>query len=196
MARTAAKRPVHDSLLNVDLPQLLITRLWIARLGEGDVQGWWRTSGILGSDGAFVGPRVLPMTHPTARARIAFAVATHTCGERYPAPHARHLFHLDPEIEDRLDALLIAKLEDTSFWKGVISKLEAVNASSDPATILSDVGVITDEDSKHVARLRLGPDSRSVPIAPASSPDETVRRLAAGFLRSSKGELTVPYLAA
>lgn len=196
MARTAERRPIHDSLSNVDLSQLLITRLWIARLGEGDVQAWWRTSGILGPDGAFVGPRVLPMTHPTARARIVFAVAAHSCGERYPDLDARHLFRLDPEIEDRLDALLIAKLEDTNFWKGLINKLEAVNVSTDPTTLLTDVGVITDMDSKYVERLRLGPDSRSVPIAPAGSPDETVRRLAVGFLRSSKGELTVPYLAA
>jgi hypothetical protein len=61
----------------LDLQPLLEARLWVARLGESDVHKWWRTDGILGSDGAFVGPRVLPRTHPTARARIAFAVAAH-----------------------------------------------------------------------------------------------------------------------
>src|ERR1051325_8698553 len=114
-----------------DVARLLEARLWVARLGEGDVFRWWRTDGVLGPDGAFVGPRVLPMTHPTARARIAFAVARHACDERYPDAKARHLFRLYPEVEDRLDALLVERLGDREYWAGVMSKLEAVGAMSD-----------------------------------------------------------------
>lgn len=42
--------------VNTSLEQLLTARLWIARLGEGGVNRWWRTDGILGPDGAYVGP--------------------------------------------------------------------------------------------------------------------------------------------
>jgi hypothetical protein len=190
------KRSEPDGTSLIDPENLLIARLWIARLGEGDVQGWWRTNGLLGADGAFVGPRVLPLTHPTGRARLVFAVAAHACGERYPDTQARHLFRLDPETEDRLDALLISKLEDAAFWKKIIGKLEAIKTTDDPRAVLMETGLITDADAQHVDRLKLGPEGRSLSIDPATSADETLRRLAAGFLRSSKGELTVPYLSA
>ena len=72
--------------MSIDLLQLLEARLWIARLGESDVHRWWRSDGILGPDGAFVGPRVFPKTHPTGRSRIAFAVARHACDQRHPDP--------------------------------------------------------------------------------------------------------------
>lgn len=196
MSHAAKKQTEQDHPSQIDPEKLLVARLWVARLGEGDVQGWWRTSGLLGSDGAFVGPRVLPMTHPTGRARIVFAVAAHACAERYPNPQAHHLFRLDSETEDRLDALLVAKLEDAAFWKEVIERLEAVKATEDPTAVLTTAGVINDDDARYVQRLKLGPDGRSVPVAPASSADETLRRLAGGFVRSSKGELTVPYLVA
>jgi len=174
--------------------QLLEARLWVARLGESDVSRWWRTDGILGADGAFVGPRVLPKTHGTARARIAFAVARHACGERYPAPAARHLFHLDPETEDRLDAHLVERLEDFDFWTEILAKLETIDREVDSATVLRNAEVVTEEDLAYVQGLALGPDGRSLPVEPGSSPEETLRRLAAGFARSKSGELSVPYL--
>jgi len=158
------------------------------------VQGWWRTSSMLGSEGTFVGPRVLPITHATARARIVFAVAAHVCSERYPDPKASHLFRLDARTEDRLDGLLMRKLEDRAFWSDTMGKTEAVNAQRDPKATLLEAGVIAEEDARYAMQLKLGPDGRSVPVGVARSPDETIRRLTAGFLRSSKGELAVPYL--
>ena len=113
------------------LEQLLTARLWIARLGEGDVNRWWRTDGILGPDGAYVGPRVLPKTHPTARARIAFAVARHACDDRYPDKAVHHLFRLAPVTEDRFDAMLRDKLEDIQFWCEVWARLWAVSVETD-----------------------------------------------------------------
>lgn len=177
-----------------DLSRLLTARLWVARLGEADVQGWWRTDGILGADGAFVGPRVLPKTHGTARARIAFTVARHACSERYPAPKSRHLFQLDPETEDGLDAYLVERLEDIDWWMSILAQLEAVGRTADAAAVLHNAGLVNDEDLSFAQDLRLGPDGRSLPVEKGATPDETLRRLVAGFVRSKPGELAVPYL--
>jgi hypothetical protein len=75
-----------------------------------------------------------------------------------------------------------------------MGKTEAVNAQRDPKATLLEAGVIAEEDARYAMQLKLGPDGRSVPVGVARSPDETIRRLTAGFLRSSKGELAVPYL--
>jgi hypothetical protein len=181
-------------MTDLDLSRLLEARLYVARLGESDVNRWWRTDGILGGDGAFVGPRVLPKTHGTGRARIAFAVARHACQERHPDPAAETLFRLDPETEDRLDAYLVERLDAFDWWAKILARLEAIEKEADPATVLRDAGVVTEDDLSYVAGLDLGPDGRSLPITRAGTANETVRRLAAGFARSKPGELAVPYL--
>jgi hypothetical protein len=178
---------------NVDLDLLLRARLWVARLGESDVHGWWRTNGILGEDGAFVVPRVLPKTHPTARARIAFAVARHGCDERHPDPKVLHLFRLTPEVEDRLDALLVERLGDEAFWGGLMPKLESIKAGADTGAVLAESAVVTDGDLQRAREAAVGPDARSLRLE-AQSADEAVRRLAAGFIRSQPKALAVPYI--
>ncbi len=178
------------------LDLVLRARLFIARLGERDVRSWWATDGILGSDGAFVGPRVLPKTHGTARARIAFAVARHACLERYPDASASHLFRLDPESEDRLDAYLVERLDAFGWWADILERLESVGPETDPAELLRSAGIVGDEELAYVADLQLGPDERSLPIQASATWEGTVRRLAAGFCRSDPGGLAVPYMTA
>ena len=178
----------------VDVAHLLDARLWVARLGEADVLRWWRTDGILGADGAFVGPRVLPITHPTARARIAFAVARHACDERYRDPKAWHLFRLSPDLEDRLDALLVERLGDRRYWSGVMGKLEGVVASADPAEVLLANAIVGQDDLATARKADLGAGQRSLPIRVGATLNETIRRLAAGFVRSSPGNLVVPFV--
>lgn len=180
---------------NVDLDLLLRARLWVARLGESDVHGWWRTNGILGEDGAYVGPRVLPKTHPTGRARIAFAVARHSCDERHPDPKVLHLFRLTPEIEDRLDALLVERLGDATFWGGLMPRLEAIKRGADTESVLKESGVVAEAHLLTARNAALGPDARSLRLE-APSADEAIRRLAAGFIRSQPKALAVPYLEA
>lgn len=182
------------SVAQIDLMQLLEARLWVARLGEGDVLRWWRTDGVLGPAGAFVGPRVLPVTHPTARARIVFVVAAYASRQRHPDPLARTLFYLDPETEDRLDALLVEKLGDASYWSGITARLEAVTGQVEPAELLMANGVVSAEDIRLVEKLNLGPGGRSIAIPSTSTSAETIRLLAAGFTRSTSGNLVVPYL--
>lgn len=177
-----------------DVTRLLEARLWVARLGEGDVFRWWRTDGILGPDGAFVGPRVLPLTHPTARARIAFAVARHACDERYRDPKAWHLFRLSPEIEDRLDAFLVERLGDRDYWADVMAKLEGVAASATPAEVLLANAIVGEDDLVAARKAELGAGQRSLSIRVGATLEETIRRLAAGFVRSSPGNLAVPYV--
>jgi hypothetical protein len=187
-------RPSASELLTgIDVSRLLTARLWIARLGESDVNSWWRTDGILGPDGAFVGPRVLPRTHPTARARIAFAVAGHACLDRHPDREAMHLFRLTPEIEDRLDQLLVDRLGDAALWKPLMRELEAVTKESETAFVLRQAGAVTDGDLTYVTKLKLGPAERSLPIT-ASTPEDVLSRLAAGYARCAPGKLIVPFL--
>lgn len=174
--------------------QLLGLRLWVARLGESDVNRWWRTDGILGPDGAFVGPRVLPKTHGTGRARIAFAVARHACQERHPDRGAETLFLLDPEMEDRLDAYLVERLDAFDWWDGTLQKLEAIEKEQDAAAILLSAGLVDEEDVEYVRGLALGPDDRSLSIEPGRDAAQTLRRLAAGFARSKPGEFAVPHV--
>ena len=180
--------------VNTSLQQLLEARLWVARLGENDVNRWWRTDGILGPDGAYVGPRVLPKTHPTARARIAFAVARHACDDRYPEKAVRHLFRLDPETEDRFDAMLMDKLEDFEFWGEVVERLEAVSGETDVRSALTAAGIATKQDLKLVEGSELGPAGRSLEVPLGDDFYENIRRLAGGFVHSNPGELTVPYI--
>jgi len=174
--------------------QLVDARLWVARLGESDLYGWWGSEGILGEDGAFVGPRVLPLTHGTGRARIALAVARHVCDERHPAKSAQHLFRLDAVIEDQVDAYLVEHLSAFDYWNGILAQLSAVETCADIAETLLGAGILDESDLSYAHGRPLGPGGRSVPIEPGASFSETVRRLAAGFVRSAPGELAVPYI--
>lgn len=193
MSEQATTKQKGDAMLP-NVAHLLEVRLWVARLGESDVCSWWRTDGALGPDGAFVGPRVLPLTHPTARARMVFAVAAYTCCQRHPDPQARTLFSFDAETEDRLDALLVERLGDQEFWGQTMIRLEALSTSAVPAQVLLEGGLINREDLRYVESLELGPGGRSLPVGPGCTPEETVRRLTAGFARSERGNLVVPYL--
>ncbi len=178
----------------INAVQLLEARLFVARLGESDVLGWWRADGVLGQDGAFIGPRVLPMTHATARTRIVFAVAAHACCERHPDPQAQHLFRLDPATEDQLDALLVERLGDHEYWQKIMSRLEAIESEAKSDTVLLEANIITERDLKAVGKIGLGPAGRSLPIKNGAVTEETIRLLAAGFTRSEPKGLVVPYL--
>jgi hypothetical protein len=178
------------------IERLVHARLWVARLGESDLYGWWGSDGILGEDGAFVGPRVLPLTHGTGRARIALAVARHACDQRHPANSTQHLFRLDAATEDQVDAYLVEHLSAFDYWNGILAQLSAVEIGADIAETLLGAGVLDESDLSYAHGRPLGPGGRSVPIEPGASFSETVRRLAAGFLRSAPSELAVPYIQA
>ena len=104
-----------------------------------------------------------------------------------------HLFRLSPEVEDRLDQLLVDLLGDADFWMPLMKGLEAVTKESETASVLREAGVVIDTDLSYVARLPLGPAERSLPIS-ASTSEDIVSRLAAGFARSASGKLAVPFL--
>jgi hypothetical protein len=178
---------------NAELESLLNARLTVARLGELDVNAWWRTDGALGGEGAFVGPRVLPFTHSNARARITFAVASHACDERYPEQKAFHLFRLTPEIEDQLDDFLQGKLGQSEYWDQWTERLEGIRKGADVRSILNEWSIVTPDDFKSIEKLPLGPGGRSVAIPRQSDPLKLISLLAAGFIRSTPQQLVVPY---
>ena len=188
-----APEPI-GALTDKEAHRVLVARLYIARLGESDVQGWWQTEGVLGSDGAYVGRRVLPLTHPTARVRMVLAVARHACGDRHPDPNARHLFNLGPAAEDVVDAMLAKRLSDETFWSKLLPCLEALERLADVRQVLTASRVVREEDLHLVQALPFGPGGRSLPIPVGQDPNETVRRLTAGFARSTHRKLIVPFL--
>ena len=192
----AAARLMEHSAWNADcFCRLLEARLWVARLGEGDVLGWWRTDGILGPDGAFVGSRVLPRTHSVGRARIAFAAAKQACQERYRSPDAIHLFRLDPWVEDSFDAYLQDSLADQENWAERLGALESITAEVKPLELLNGRQIVSDETERMLTGRPLGPDGRSLELPGADSVSQLVELMAAGFTRGSAGQLVVPYIA-
>ena len=126
--------------MSSEIEHLIKARLWVARLGETDLYGWWGSDGVLGEDGGFVGPRVLPLTHGTGRARVSTAVARFACDERHPDRSARHLFRLDAAIEEQVDGFLAERLGDLTYWSDLLAKLEAVAHGADIAATLRDAG--------------------------------------------------------
>jgi hypothetical protein len=103
------------------------------------------------------------------------------------------LFKLTPEIEDRFDQLLVDRLGDTELWQALMGELEAVTKESQTAAILRGADVVTDSDLTYVTKLKLGPAERSLPLT-ASTPEDALSRLAAGYARCALGKLVVPFL--
>jgi len=191
-----AVRVVNGLMENATLHKLLEACLVVARLGESDMHGWWATDGLLGADGAFVGPRVLPKTHPTARARIVFAVASYACMERHPDKSARSIFRLGAVTMDRLDAVLVDKLGDFDWWESWMTRLQAVNKATPFGEVLTGLEIVTSADLGKVAKAALGPDGRSLLLPSPRDAAGAIRLLAAGFSRSQPGQLAVPVLPA
>lgn len=179
--------------MSLDLTYIFHARLAVARLGELDVHGWWRTEGVLGEDGAFVGSRVVPFTHPNVRARISFAVAAHACDKIYPDPKAFHLFRLSPALEDQLDDLLQTKLGQKDCWGQEMEGLEHITKGADTLDVLLKYKVITLEEAQLIKNLPLGAANRSVAIPPQSDSNKLIRLLTAGFILSTSQQLVVPY---
>ena len=179
----------------IDLEDLLTARLCVARLGELDVHQWWPTDGILGLDGGYVGPRVLPRTHATGRARIAFAVARRACDERHPAEGVQHLFRLDTSTEDRFETYLMANLGNTELWGASMSILARITKEAQVSEVLRLAGVASERTLTDVAKVALGPGGRSLPL-PSVDVDGIVDLLTAGFVRSEPGRLAVPVMQA
>jgi hypothetical protein len=65
----------------IDLDRLLKLRVAVARVGEGELAGWWNSKGQLGRMGARALARGFPRTHHFAQARSVFAVAADRCAE-------------------------------------------------------------------------------------------------------------------
>ena len=184
---------MHDTTES-DLKLLLKARLVIGRLGERDRLNWWATDGILGEDGDFVGPRVLPRTHRTARARILTAVARHACDQRHPDPGVYHLYRLDPHIEDRLDAFLVDSLDHFEYWESLYAGIAVISAEREIAEQLVEQAVCQETETQDASNYSVGPDARSVHVPRGDSTEESIRNLVSGFIHSRPNQLTVPYL--
>jgi hypothetical protein len=101
-----------------------LLHLLTARPGESDVMRWWRTDGISGLDGVFVGPRLLTKTDPTGRTR-------------HPAMALAEIYLNHVQVPPRSDVLIplypgAFVIETTPAWRGwpMPSEIERERSSS------------------------------------------------------------------
>jgi hypothetical protein len=180
-----------QTTLNFD--RLLKLRLVIARFGEMDLAKWWNTRGQLGRLGTAAIRRGLPRTHYFAQARSVFAVATHRCAEIFDPPGSVTLLRLPEPIEEEFEAKWEYWLDHVPEWAPFFQRLEGLQ-ETDLRVALQSFGVITDDESQLLSRLRLASEGRAVPLPGSfTGTDEDVAMLALGFARSKPGSLAVPY---
>jgi hypothetical protein len=177
----------------IDLERLFKLRLVIARFGEKDGAGWWKTDRLLGSLGVSVLKRGFPRTHGFAQARAVFAVAGLRCKETYDPPHAVTLWKLPVELEDQFAARWCGWLDEAEQWEPFFVELEKVTGA-DLLEILRRIGLVTSAEAEQANRLRRSAENKAVPIPAVPAVDDAVLGLlAAGFHRGEPGNLAVPF---
>jgi hypothetical protein len=85
-------------------------------------------------------------------------------------------------------------LDDAEFWEPVMAALEDVNGEADCKDTFLRVGIIDSDDVDIAERAKIGPAGRSLALPDEASSERLIARLAAGFVRSTPGELAVPYV--
>jgi hypothetical protein len=102
------------------------------------------------------------------------------------------LWHMPSSVEQELDDTMIGWAHGGRSWPDVPALLEGAKKESLGQT-LKNAGVLTDDTLEAACKLKLGPEGKSVRLPDVVSiTDETVRVLAAGFVRGKSGTLLLP----
>ena len=176
----------------VSLERLLRLRLVVARVGEGDLAGWWNTKGQLGSLGQSVLRRGFPRTYRFAQARSVFAVAAHRCHDLYHPPGAVTLWQLPAEIEDDFDQAWATWIDEADHWEPFFRDVEECTA--DLLSEMQRLGLVHDHHVEQLAGLKRSAEQRAVPLpGEFSYTDDDITKLALGFARGENGRPAVPF---
>lgn len=178
---------------SLDLDRVFRLRLMVARFGEMDMARWWNCRGVLGPLGEQAYRRGLPLTHPSARMRVAFTVARTRCASVFDPPGAMTLWKLPPAIEDAVEERWQSWLDQPEVWISLLAHLGQVK-SPDLLEAMSAADLLTPEQRETVGGLRRSAENRAVQIPGVHRPvDDVVTLLAAGFALSEPGAPTIPY---
>jgi hypothetical protein len=177
-----------------DVDRLLKLRLVVARFGEMDLAKWWNTKGQLARFGAIALQRGFPRTHRFAQARSVFAVAAHRCAEVFDPPRCVTLWRLPEAIEEEFDARWERWLDTAIEWTPFFQEIEGIH-TTDLASVLRSVGLVTDSEVDACAKLRRSAEGRAVALPGVfSASNADFALLALGFTRGEQGALAVPYV--
>jgi hypothetical protein len=174
-------------------PEILFKcRLIVGRYGEMDIARWWNTTGILSTLGSKVASRGLPRTEFYGRARVLFAVASQRTREYFSPPQCFTLWSLPPSVENTLDEAVIRWAHEGRSWP-VIENAHAGLKLGGIDQALQSVDIAPAQIRSSVAKLKAGPEGKSIRLAEISRiTDETVALLAAAFSRSKPVALILP----
>jgi hypothetical protein len=187
-------KDVPNSTDNVDLGQLMKLRLVVARVGEMDNAGWWNTRGLLGKLGNLALARGFPQSRCFSQARAVFAVAAARCSEVFSPPGCMTLWRLPSDLEAQFDLQWPAWTTSPKTWNPFFARIESLQ-SLDVLASLIQFGLIDPRQAEQARRLRRAADGRAVPLPGVQqSSNDVVTLLAAGFSKSEKGHLAVPYV--
>jgi hypothetical protein len=175
----------------IDLDRLLKLRVAIARVGEGELAGWWNSKGQLGRMGARALARGFPRSHPFAQARSVFAVAAHRCAEVFEPPGSVTLWRLDPGTEEAFDARWERWLDSAADWSAFFDAVAGLTGA-DVIASLRALALVDAADLERFGKLRRSGHAVALPGLYAAT-DADVALLALGFGRGQPGDLAVPY---
>lgn len=177
---------------NISLDRLLRVRLVVARVGEGDLAGWWNTSGQLGALGQSVLVRGFPRTHRFAQARSVFAVAAHRCRNLYDPPSAVTLWQLPAELEDDFERAWAMWIERADQWEPFFRELES--CGDDLLREMQRLQLVTDAHVEQLSRLKRSAEHRAVALpGEFNYSDGEITMLALAFARGENGRPAVPF---
>jgi hypothetical protein len=181
------------TLSSIDLQRLFKLRLVVARFGEKDNAGWWKTERLLGSLGTSVLRRGFPRTFRFAQARAVFAVAGLRCRETYDPPNSVTLWKLPAELEDLFASRWAAWLDEGDQWGPFFAELEE-QGGTDLLGRLRRFELLSAAEAGQAGRLRRMAENKAVPLPSVVAVDDTILGLlAAGFHRGEPGNLAVPF---
>jgi hypothetical protein len=175
----------------IDLDRLLKLRVAIARVGEGELAGWWNSKGQLGRMGARALARGFPRTHRFAQARSVFAVAADRCTEVFEPPGCVTLWRLDAGTEAAFDARWELWLDNAADWSPFFEAVAGLTGT-DVVACLRALALVDDADVARFGKLRRSANAVALPGLYAAT-DADVALLALAFGRGEPGDLAVPY---
>lgn len=178
----------------LDLAHLMRLRLVVARYGEMDLAQWWNSKGMLGRNGATVLRRGFPKTASFVQARVVFTIARHRSQELFNPPQSVTLWNLPAEVEERFEEQWHRWLEQTEKWQSFFQALQNIKGD-DLLSVLSELDLISVEQSNTVAKLRRSAEGKAVLLSGQYEPsDEIITLLAAGFSQGEIGKPAIPYI--